>query len=872
MKEFRVLMDEAVERVRTRTRKHKTSRSSGDTHSRMEGTRSAKIPELGCDLAAASITTRQAWYWALLDAGKPVDERYLCYDFASLMTVLQKTGIDTSVGLAEQERLFAEVCAKAAKMSSEQWRTSGGRNDPTKFSEEQRAGIYKGLIDSFLHEHIENPGLDEARKTNEYREDHIAKLGKIKQTGPVQEYHTKFMAEAQKETFYRDPLHKDRIVAVFVEGLIECFKVKVQMIRNESDLKQTMACIDQVIRECRKLEGMYQLQVRSAHPDFYKGWFSGEVEIIVNSPDREIAVACKHRERQKSTPPPQETRGRRSNPRSYAHVSFTWKNAPYPSMSEERRASVVEKLLNNYRDKAWGRVSEKDKQIATRQFFCNRCGWPHEWRSGKIDSVTCKQLQEITGWEPRLDRAKKEKKSYEGHKQEVAARAAQVEPVLIEEIKNGDEEPRPTWDPDSDASINVTIGGDVAMVGMGTFCYVDGAHAALSSPPSWPERLEAPPQVHRPELSMPKYFGAFVYTMLTIVNVVAQWKSLGLDWISWLVAGITYRDVACVVATLVVVGTTLRACHMCEGLNVVRAEYRVVNRPLYQVDQLEEEPNQPMVEVVDGFARVSFATDGTASCSMVTEYKADEAIAYNSYVEHAKKVRRKVLDRDQAKPPISRHRVCLTWFAAALYRKTCEPQGVLVTPVLFDNCANRAFMNYQFFLHLYKRGYITQLDKYTVDRFCNGSCGGKGRIWGWCILTLCTGHQVFEWCFEIVVDLGLDMILGCRFMEIASTTICYHDKMIYTRITNFAHEQQPKPNELPQVTVGYPQDGCIPDEPRQFAQICFSKEEALYRQEFTVESMSRVTCPPKKINGDKYMKKAFTLRTFANYSVANVTI
>ena len=64
----------------------------------------------------------------------------------------------------------------------------------------------------------------------------------------------------------------------------------------------------------------------------------------------------------------------------------------------------------------------------------------------------------------------------------------------------------------------------MAVVDVGTFCYVDGAHAALNSPLSWPEKLEAPSQVHQPEFSMPKYFGAFVYTMLTVVNVVAHSK------------------------------------------------------------------------------------------------------------------------------------------------------------------------------------------------------------------------------------------------------------------------------------------------------------------------------------------------------------
>ena len=79
LNECRVLMDEATARARTRTRKHKTRRGTGDTRSRVEGTRSANIPELGCALAAASVSTRQAWYWALLNAGKPVDERYLSY-------------------------------------------------------------------------------------------------------------------------------------------------------------------------------------------------------------------------------------------------------------------------------------------------------------------------------------------------------------------------------------------------------------------------------------------------------------------------------------------------------------------------------------------------------------------------------------------------------------------------------------------------------------------------------------------------------------------------------------------------------------------------------------------------------------------------
>jgi len=77
---------------------------------------------------------------------------------------------------------------------------------------------------------------------------------------------------------------------------------------------------------------------------------------------------------------------------------------------------------------------------------------------------------------------------------------------------------------------------------------------------------------------------------------------------------------------------------------------------------------------------------------------------------------------------------------------------------------------------------------------------------------------------------------------------------------------------LPQVTVGYPKDGSIPDIAVAFAKLCFSKEEALYKQEFTTQSMGKISRPPKKLNGDKYKKEAFTLRTFANYSVANGAI
>ena len=50
----------------------------------------------------------------------------------------------------------------------------------------------------------------------------------------------------------------------------------------------------------------------------------------------------------------------------------------------------------------------------------------------------------------------------------------------------------------------------------------------------------------------------------------------------------------------------------------------------------------------------------------------------------------------------------------------------------------------------------------------------------------------------------------------------------------------------------------------QFARICYSKEEAFHRQDFSTEQMSRITCPPKIINSDQYTKKTFTLKTFAN--------
>ena len=866
--EFRVLLQETQPiqtPTRRKTRKHK-SRQVVKTSYVHEGTRSVRIPELGCDLAAAPIALRQAWYGTLLAAGKPKDKRCMSFDFASLMTVLSRVGVDISVGLAVQQSLFEEICRQGGEMSANDYLTLEGPQDPSNFSVAQRCNIYKALTDTYLYEYVDNPGKDEARKTNEYREAHMKDLEKIKQTGNIQKYNAQFMTVAQAEKFHRDPLYRDRIVTIYVDGLVDCFKKPIQMMRNDPETTRAMQTIEMVTKECRRLEGNYRLRYKDRHPDFYTAWFAGLINIIVNGPDRSI-IECRH---------PRRLRTPTAPPRLGGVARTTDAQRPDWDISEQSRAKLVDQIWEHYRGKPGMEPTPEDLLTLTRGYWCKRCGRGHEYRflpKGKFPhAITCEGFQKVTGLSPRPDRAEFERRGHEKFK--LARKQAQQVDPGVQEAKNGDEDPQTQWEQNSDASINVTIGEDAQAsdLGAGSFCYVGEAHGCTYDQGPWPKESEAPCQVLEPEVSKPNYFGAGICVMLTIVSVLALRKPLNLGWISNLAAGITCRDLTCVVVTTIVLGIAQSMCRARDEPERYDAAYRASCMPPCRGDRPEEGLEQPLVEEIDGYANVSFATEGSASCDMTTNYKAGGAVVYNSYVERAKKTRKRILDREQSKPPINRIKVCLTWIAVALYRKTCEAQGVLISPMLFDNCANRAFINYPFFLHLHKRGYITQIGKYTVDRFCNGSCGGKGRIWGWCILTVCTGYLVFDWCFEIVMDLGLDMILGCRFMEIAATTICYHDKMIYTRINNFAHEQQPKDNELPQVTVGYPQNGSVPHEPQEFARICFSKEEALYRQEFTVESMSKVTCPPKKINGDQYMKKAFTLRTFANYSVANATI
>jgi len=66
---------------------------------------------------------------------------------------------------------------------------------------------------------------------------------------------------------------------------------------------------------------------------------------------------------------------------------------------------------------------------------------------------------------------------------------------------------------------------------------------------------------------------------------------------------------------------------------------------------------------------LSLATDGAISYNMTTDYKAEKA-TYDSFVQKAKKVRKQVIEQDQAKPPARRLKVCLTWFAAAISTPT----------------------------------------------------------------------------------------------------------------------------------------------------------------------------------------------------------
>ena len=99
---------------------------------------------------------------------------------------------------------------------------------------------------------------------------------------------------------------------------------------------------------------------------------------------------------------------------------------------------------------------------------------------------------------------------------------------------------------------------------------------------------------------------------------------------------------------------------------------------------------------------------------------------------------------------------------------------------------------------------------------------------GWCILWLDFKTTRFPWCFEIVEDLGVEMMLGCRLMELTAAVTDHGLNQIYVRVREVAFETKPDGDDLPQATLGFNSEGDFSDMTK-LGPICYTAEEAKFR-------------------------------------------
>ena len=218
------------------------------------------------------------------------------------------------------------------------------------------------------------------------------------------------------------------------------------------------------------------------------------------------------------------------------------------------------------------------------------------------------------------------------------------------------------------------------------------------------------------------------------------------------------------------------------------------------------------------------------------------------------------LREERSKVPAARVRSCLCFVPVAFPDgNQRDPRGLMVDVMLFDTCANRVFISYEFYLHMKATGRILAACPYrTKDISCNGTCDGSGKIRGWCMFDIAFQGGRMRVVAEIVNQLGQNMIFGCRYMELMGVSIDFFTSEVHVRSLDFVYETRPEKEELPEVTVGYPLDGSVPSAKIFLTKLYLDRAEALVSEQFTRESVERLKAP-SQLDSDLFLKKSYSL-------------
>jgi len=206
--------------------------------------------------------------------------------------------------------------------------------------------------------------------------------------------------------------------------------------------------------------------------------------------------------------------------------------------------------------------------------------------------------------------------------------------------------------------------------------------------------------------------------------------------------------------------------------------------------------------------------------------------------------------------PTKRHETSLTWVNLEFFFKGTR----FICPGLWDSCCNRAFVDWELYKHLVKLGLVVSSGRYDQPRIINGSCGGREAIMGWIVVQIYTGYASFQWCFEVVMNLGVHYMLGCRLMEVFGTITDHERNQILARRSECYFSKEPKEGEMPIADVPYCLDGSSP-QPEFFCNLYYTQSEALYKEKHIDSSLDDNFKNPSPINGQLHKIKAMTMFT-----------
>jgi len=226
----------------------------------------------------------------------------------------------------------------------------------------------------------------------------------------------------------------------------------------------------------------------------------------------------------------------------------------------------------------------------------------------------------------------------------------------------------------------------------------------------------------------------------------------------------------------------------------------------------------------------------------------------NTMVDIPEDVKQWCNEENVAIPPVDRFSTTLTWVAIKFARKGAS----FITSALYDSCANRWFIDFQFFCKLVAAKLTAGVQKYTRKPKINGSCGGRQEIWGWCAFYFSTGGPWMWYAAEVVPNLGVNVMIGARFMEITGSILDHGTQTIHVR--RYQTELEAQDDErMPKAIMPTAKDGSLYLKPKFFGKVYYTEKEAQCHHD--LHNYEPPTATGSVIDIEMYELTAFTMFT-----------